>query len=250
MIKNLAQKALPFLKRSRTYQPMMASTTDRRKAKDLLANEDAFATALFVAMNILVGDQFQAWEPESIWMELQDKKIDVPEVNRDKLLAVVSLLQKPAFYWDAKLFSSTAMAFNDSISTPGGIDEASPAQLSWAVVEAELLMSTLDVDTDFDYEPKRYTAASCHHDGLHLAPEFLVFCQNELDKLNNDNIQNAASKVQRSWNQLPTGDPKKLEGLELGEDPVSVQVAKLVAIHLYMHERASQYLDQVLSLRL
>lgn len=250
MFAKLTQKAIPLLRQSRTYEPMMASVKGLARARKIIQGEDACATAVFIATHLFLPDQFQAWEPESIWLALQEHNIDISVVNRDKLLAITTLIQTPAFYWDAKIFSSTAMAFNGSISTPEGIDEVSPAQLSWAVLEAELLMQSLNVDPEFDYEPKKYAAVSCYQDGLHLAPELLVFCQPELDILNNNDVQSAASKVQRKWQTLPIDNVEQLTNLELREDPVDIQIAKLVAIRLYIHERSGQYLEQLLALRL
>ena len=250
MLTKLTQKAIPLLRSGLAYEPMTRPGNILTRARKLFQNEEACASALLVATHLFLPTQFQAWEPESIWLALQEHKVEVPVVNRDKLLAITTLLATPDFYWDAKIFASTAMAFNSCISTPDGIDEASPAQLSWAVLEAELLMQSLNVDPTFDYEPKKYTAVSCYHDGIHLAPELLVFCQPELDKLNNGDIQNAASKVQRKWQTLPIDDTRKLINLKLLEDPVDIQVAKLVAIRLYTRERSEQYLEQLHALRL
>jgi hypothetical protein len=205
--------------------------------RDTMMNEDATATAVFEAAKRLLGPGFLAWEPESIWLELKDHGVDMDQTNRDKLMAASTLIQTGGFYWDAAAFENTTMAFNDLPIAPDAIQEASPAQLAWAVFEAELLLHReYQEPGEFDYEPARYAAVSMNRAGHIVAPESLAFAQEELDKLNQGNLD-LKDKIKQRWENL---DKSNLTELELAETPLDTQIGYLAACHLYVEGRARQ----------
>jgi len=213
--------------------------------REILTKEDATATAIFEAAKQLLGPSFLAWEPESIWLELDDNKINMDTVNRDKLMAATTLIQTGGFYWDAAMFENTAMAFNDLPVMTDAIQEASPAQLSWAVFEAKLLLNRqLQEAGEFDHEPERYAAVSMHRTGYVLAPELLSFAQDELDKLNQGNIE-LKEQIRKRWEGL---DKSKLKELKLAETPLDVQIGYLSAVHLYVERMARQLKNELSTL--
>ena len=234
----LAQDIVPlFNDQPTTFEPIPLKVEHKAAAKRILEDEEATATGVSRSAEMLLGHQIRNWEPESIWLELEDKGVDVPQLNRDKLLAVNSLLIAPAFYWDANIFEKTALAFNNEPVIPELLQEASPGQLSWAVYEAELLMYREGLDPHFDYEPTNYAAVVLHRDGFILAPELLVFAQEELDKLTRGH-KDLQDKVKQRWEKV---DKAKLDTLELEEEPVDVQLGLLSSVWLYVHERAERY---------
>ena len=205
--------------------------------KDILKNSESSASSIFLAARKLLGSSFEAWEPESIWLELKDQGADLSNTNRDKLLAAMTLLATGSYYWDAAVFENTTMAFEHEWSSPEILQEASPAQMAWAVCEAELLRhhERLEVG-DFDYEPARYAAVSLHRDGFVAAPESLSFAQDALDKLNRGNGVDKNEVLSR-WKSL---DKATLDNLELTETPSDVQIAKLAAVFMHIATRAAQ----------
>jgi len=213
--------------------------------RDTLLNEDATATAIFEAAKRLLGPVFLAWEPESIWLELSDHNVNMDATNRDKLMAASTLIQTGGFYWDAAAFENIALAFNDVSIAPDAIQEASPAQLAWAVIEAALLLHReLQEPGEFDYEPARYAAVSMHRAGFIVAPETLAFAQKELDKLNQGN-RDLKDKIKQRWEKL---DKSKLYELELAETPIDTQIGYLSACHLYVEKRAKQLQREISAL--
>lgn len=202
--------------------------------KEFLENENSFATTLLFALKQLLGDMCIAWEPESIWLELDDRGIDMPRINRDKFLAASSLEQSPAFYWDGIVFEKTTMAFNNILSDPEILQEATPAELSWAVFEAEKLR---ELDMDFDNEPIGYTAVCLHRAGLQIAPEELAFAQEELERMNLAGKE-MIEEIRTRWASI---DKTDLTAIDLSESPIVTQVAQLAAIELYMQDRRKRY---------
>lgn len=247
MLLKLAQEIVPLLKNQPTaFEPIPLSVERREAAIRILQDEEATATGVSRAAEMLLGHQIRNWEPESIWLELDDKGVDIPEMNRTKLLAVNSLIAEPAFYWDANIFENTALAFNNKPVLPEILQEASPGELSWAVYEAELLMYREGLNPAFDYEPKKYAAVILHRGGFVLAPELLVFCQEELDKLTRGH-KDIRDEVKRRWEEI---DKAKLDILELEEKPVDVQLGLLSSVWLYVHERAERYREDMRALPL
>jgi len=214
----------------------------KKRAKGILEDEDATATAVFLAAHQTLGNAFLAWEPESIWMEFEDKSVDLPFENRDKLMAVMTIMMGDAFHWDALIFENTVEAFNNIPSAPDAIQEASPGEIAWGVFEAELLAQYAGYVGEYDYEPARYTALSMHRDGLAVAPELLTFAQEALDGFNNNEAADLKESTMSRWNKA---DKTKLESLKLEEAPEDIQMAYLASIHLYLGERAQRLQDEV-----
>ena len=46
-------------------------------AAELLAEEDTVASVCMASMEALLGPQWRSWEPETLWLELDHKKVDV-----------------------------------------------------------------------------------------------------------------------------------------------------------------------------
>lgn len=209
-----------------------------------LQNSQISAMALYLGVKRVLGPTFMAWEPETVWLELLDHKIDLPPVNRDKLMAVVTLLQTGAFYWDAAVFENTTMAFDHQWSAPEILQEASPAQMVWAVLEANAIRDREgDAEGDFDYEPARYAAVSLHRAGFLLAPDMLEFAQEELDRLNQNGAHaELRDRVKERWKGL---DKNTLGDLELKETPEDVQIGYLASVHTYVAHRAEKLKEEL-----
>lgn len=213
--------------------------------REILMKEDATATAIFEAAKRLLGPSFLAWEPESIWLELADHNVNMDPVSRDKLMAASTLIQTGGFYWDAAAFENITLAFNDLPVVPEAIQEASPAQLSWAVFESKLILNRqLQESGEFDYESERYAAVSMYRTGYILAPELLEFAQIELDKLNQGHID-LKDQIQKRWKGL---NKSRLDELKLAETPLDVQIGYLSSVHLYVESRARQLKKELASL--
>ena len=244
MLLKLAQDTIPLLKEQPGFEPISLPVERREAAKRILEDDEATATGVSRAAELLLGHRIRNWEPESIWLEMQDKDIDISRVNKDKLLAVISLFTEPAFYWDANIFEKTAVAFNNESIIPELLQEPSPGDLSWTVYETELLVYSQGLDPDFDYEPARYAAVVLFRDGFLLAPELLTFAQEELDKLTLGN-KDLCDEVKNRWEKT---DKTELDILELEEKPLDVQLGLLSSVWLYVHERAERYHSDIAAL--
>lgn len=198
----------------------------------ILLDEGVSPVGLMRAARARLGD-FLAWEPESVWIELQHQGIEVPTGNRSKLMASVALLLVPSFYWDAVVFEKTALAFDGISGNPEALEEASPAQLAAAVVEAgAVIRDAKNTTWEFESEPRAYAGVVLHRAGFVLAPATLDFAQRALDR------ENAAGplleEVRTRWARVSADH---LEQLHLSETAVDVQIARLAAVALHVQTR-------------
>lgn len=228
-----------------------SSSSRRTAAAELLRDPEASATGCFRATEVLCGEHFRGWEPETIWLTLERHSVDVPVINRDKILAAATITITPYFWWDAHIYENTALAFNNIVSNPEVIQEATPGQLAWGVYEAELLFSAAAPDgpkewgsqkPEFDREPVMYTACVLHRAGYVLAPDLLSFAQRELDHLNKDGVNITKDQIRDTWRTL-----KKQPHLEesLGESALDMALGRLASVELHVQERLRRYTDDI-----
>jgi hypothetical protein len=201
-------------------------------AKDLLAGRTTSAVALCRAAEIVLGDHI-AWEPETVWVELEHQGVVVPSETRDRLMAAISLRLVPAFYWDAVVLANTAVAFDGRSVHVEILEEAPPAALAWAVVEAAWLRRRHDLEAlRPEHEPIAYVAVVLDRAGFVLAPEQLSFAQDALDARRSRS--GLLDDVRQRWSGIDKG---RLADLPLQENPVDVQIARLAAVELHVRSR-------------
>lgn len=201
-------------------------------AKSLLEDAGTPAVALVRAATATIGE-FLVWEPESIWLELHRQGVDLPEENRARIMAAQTLRLVPSFYWDALVFEKTALAFAGVMPAPDILEEASPARLAWAVVEAAWIIRDFrEASWEFQHEPRAYTGVVLNRAGFVLAPEQLAFAQTWLNReRRHDHL---LEDVRARWARV---SKDHLEQLTLGETPEDVQIARLAAVELHVRER-------------
>lgn len=200
--------------------------------KAVLQDEGSPAIALLAAVEQAAPGAVMDWEPEALWLELERSHIDVPLANRARIGAAIAILAMPAFYWDAVVFEKTALSFDGRPPHPDILEEASPAQMAWAVVEAAWIRKRWGHHSiEFRHEPTVYTAAVLHRDGFVRAPEQLAFAQSELRRLNGAD-DGLLEEVERKLREGAGSVDSSFE-----ETPVGVQLARLTAVRLHVEER-------------
>lgn len=218
----------------------IAASFDDKKPRQatcltLLRDDGTTALGCMFAVRGLFGDSCRAWEPESLWLSIENMGGSISRVNKDKVLGAHTITMNPAFWWDALLFHKTVMAFNNTPIHPDTIQEPTPEELAWGVYEAEAIyaQSRLPDTPEFDYAPAGFTAICLHRDGMVLAPTLLSFCQERLDALNEKTDGVTVSAVRTARHK----DTAAEEDLEEATDAVRVQLAKLAAVDAYVNDR-------------
>lgn len=199
--------------------------------KALLEAVDTPAIVLQSVIQKLLGN-YLTWEPESIWLELEHRGIVLPEANCAKVMAAIALQLVPSFYWDATVYEKTAIALDGHAPHPGIIEEATPAQLAWAVVEAAwLLRLTNNASWEYGHEVRGYTGVILARAGFVCAPDELRFAEKQLARENK--ASELCATVQQRWHAL---DATQLEHLTLTESPVDIQLARLASVALHVQQ--------------
>lgn len=219
--------------RLQTRRNKTAATAPLSATRQLLLDPTTSAVALMAACKDLLGE-YQTWEPETIWVELARRGIDLPETNREKVMAGVSLLFVPSFYWDGVVFEKTAIAFDHCLINADRLEEATSAQLAWAVLEASWILSLhLDPARSFEHESTAYTAVVLHREGFVQTPKQLDFAQDALDRMNAKDTP-LKQKVETAWSGV---DHEHLDIHHFDETQVDVQLARLATVELHVQDR-------------
>jgi hypothetical protein len=225
------------IERRRATEPPKHADVDPGAARRLVTTPTTSALALLAAAESLMGDEFIAWEPETLWLELERRGLEVPLPNRAKLQAALALVLMPSFYWDAVVFEKTALAFDHVVPNPDALEEATAAQLAWAAVEAARIVAHHgDPARDVGHEPAAYAAVVLHREGLVAAPGELAFGQRELDRLNGGDA-GLRDRVKTAWAALDKGE---LAMRAFAETTLDVQLSRIAAVELHLRDREAQ----------
>lgn len=150
----------------------------------LLEDKDTLTSVLLLILERKLGEQFINYEFESIWYLLEE--YNIPDINKDKIRAAINLLTSSNLFFDAVIFEKTINALNNIETDPKLLQEAQPQHLCWGIKEITIL---LDEGTlQWDREPLSYTAIVLHRNGFVKTPDILNFAQEELEKLNKQNL--------------------------------------------------------------
>lgn len=183
------------------------------------------AVVVYTAARAFYGPMVAAYEPDSLWMSL-----DMPELNRDKLMASLTLQTYPSFYWDFRVFGHTCLAFADQAVHTERTPQPLPEHIAAGVNEAHILFQ-LDTDTapEFDDEVAAFVAASFAHEGLVVVPPLLEFAEEHLERILPPEGLDLARKVKKTMGEEhPEADP---------ESALGVQIARYLQMSEYVQMR-------------
>lgn len=210
------------------------------------------AAGLYLAARTVYGEDILTWEPETLWLTMEKDGINLPDEERGKLLAAITLVVHPAFYWDNLVFQRTVRAFNGELFDPETLQECSAGNMAWAVYEAGVIRG-LDNDEaiipEFDEDVQQYIAVCLFREGFVYPPEPLhEFVADNLEGLFPKGSYAATLKkeVADSWAGL---DKDILERTEFFENELGVQLAQLSACYLYVKGLADQLADDLSTAR-
>lgn len=220
---------------------------NRREAASLLRDEDSSAFACMRAADLLLGDPWFNWEPETVWLSLARSGITVPVGNRAQLLAARGLIIHGRFWYDALVFEKTCMALNNEEPGFENMSEAPVHYMAWAVHEAQQINERYENEVlPFDYECSNYVAVRLYEEGYVLCPEQLQWAQKALDARVPPETHKLKTLVRSAWALSPKGEA--LLGERVPETPAGVHIAKLGAVDHYVTQRKQRTLLDVAAL--
>lgn len=202
-----------------------------------LGRDDIHPLKLLATLDDRLGSEWREWEPETIIQSLS--KVaghDISEVVANKVMAMKLVLQRPdVFYdrWDA--LEKIAVALNDVAPTMSAAEDVPPEWLSNAVA----IVSQV-APGDFGSDTASYVAARLFDAGYVVAPPLLRFADAKLGELVHDDAMRKKVIIAYA-KHLGDTDPIA------SEDPVSVQVARIMGHHAYVLDKFDQSNEQLSS---
>lgn len=138
-------------------------------------DEDMTATALLAIVIDLYGTEAFEWLPSTLISELEtDLRIDLPQVNVNRINAAIALLTTDAFYRDPLAFMHTCQMLWADNSPPDVDDQSPPSPIAtaWGVFEASLIDP--DHSKTYDNDVKGTIGVILQQVGIHKAPKTLT----------------------------------------------------------------------------
>jgi hypothetical protein len=164
------------------------------------------------------GTECLEWDPDTLISEVQqDNSVDLPQVNKDKLSAMMTLLTTDSFYRDPIVFYQTCLCFNERpCNFQGFNDDLSAADMAWVVTEAGLN----DVDekghmSEFSDDVAAFVGVVLRQDGFFSPPQILSFAKMRPPNLDRASAQAQSVRDQNAHRDLEQYLQVQLESLNL-----------------------------------
>ena len=212
--------------------------SDRKERAAATLDQEPPVSVVILALKQLFGKEVYEWEPETIFMGLEDWNVGVTDELREKVNCGLCLALQPTFLNDITVFENCVRAMNDLDVDVTIVQKPDIPYLCAAIYEAAMVMEReqdLTDDMEFIDDIDTYVGLALFHDHYMLAPVELRFAQEVLEK-NNANTEAIVPKLKEAWEvfrkELDGGDPRELQ-----ENIIDVQLAKLAGCYLYVKER-------------
>lgn len=197
-------------------------------ARSLLTHYESHPIVLDLYALKLLGPEYYAWEPETVWQELTrlSGSPSISDVNKNKLQAVrtMHVSSAPFVAWEA--FEKVVAALNGVIPNFYVMQKPTVGQLL-AGVEIMLQLNS----GIFSDDVSRYTAAVLLSEGVVYAPSPLNFCHYVLEPRGTlfDKVRQAA----------------EARKTRTDDDAVNVQLARLKDARIHVQAMARRLLAQI-----
>lgn len=148
-------------------------------------SEETLGTVLLVMCMDAFGIEFFEWEPETLDSEILLRfGVEMPDVNRDKLWALVTALTTNLFYVSLETFIPTCNALNGSEADFDNYDPVTGEEAAWGIVEVTLVDPPEQGEPGdrFSHEIKTYVGLTLQAEGITKPPAFLKpYTESDID---------------------------------------------------------------------
>jgi len=163
---------------------------------DKLQSDKTYASTLLVICVDTLGTECFEWEPESIFHELNRvHRVEMPESNQSKIMAMITLLTTDWYYQDVNTFYQTNKALVNEAAKWGTLsDDMNSDDMGRAWIEISL--NDPDRGT-FTEEIREYMRYVFRQEGFVEAPSLFAFANplSQDDSIDSEDIHQ--SRVQR-----------------------------------------------------
>lgn len=212
---------------------------------NIFRHHDAHPLALATILFERFGPNWLPWHYDTLWMEISrefhtDK---ISDHTKQKVQAIRTALISDWVWTKWEVFCPVVQALNNNIPDFAIMRKPEPGQI---MVTVDILKQVRD-DEEYSDEVQGFCASSLLERGITYAPPPIEFCQDEIDRyLVENKIPAVPQDVGKRLREVE-GTP--VEEVELREDVVDVQVAKLLIARDYLKMRRSQLKVQLESMK-
>lgn len=138
-----------------------------------LTDPEALGSVLLIGLLDEYGSEMLDWEPQTLDMEArQNWGVDIPQVNKDKIWALITELTTNLFYSSLDAFTHICNALNGSGADFENYDFASVQEMCWTLAEVQLL-DPPDEDEQFNSEIISYMAERLKTEAFERVPKIM-----------------------------------------------------------------------------
>ena len=153
---------------------MSTGLTSRQKLRNVLANEESFATVLFTVLLDMYGMDAVTWTPDTIQQEvLDDFALELPRGNLDKLMCAIAIVTSDDFFKRLPVFMQFCNVLSGNDFQPEVVQPPDAVECGWGIVEG-LLLSPPEEDEPFTEEIRCYLGKALQEEGIDDPPDVLA----------------------------------------------------------------------------
>jgi hypothetical protein len=159
---------------------MPIATLDRDRVRQLFLSKGTFAASLLILCVDAYGTECFDWDPDTLLQEIQqDYNALLPQVNKDKILALITVMTTDQFYRDPIVFYQTCLALNCVPSNWNSMNEDIDApMMAWAVTESGLIDANETGHVlEFSEDVAAYVGVVLRQSGFRTPPPILRFAK-------------------------------------------------------------------------
>ncbi len=211
-------------------------------AATVLRDPEVAPSVAWAAVKKLLGPTCEAWEFDTIRIELSRRNIETTEGLMAKVFGAMTVATTNTWTYDHDVLFAFAVACSGVPADGEALHHPTPEELCWAISEIHAIRQKRP-DEDEGFDPDTVDPAIAvvlHDDGYIMAPDELKFAQPALDKLNrNGETAELKKEIRDAWKvicEMPVAELHK-QLSQLDEEPAEVQIHRLGDCRLYVAER-------------
>lgn len=214
-------------------------------AAKLFVHHDTHPLVLDIKLMDQYGLSWFEWEPTTLWREIMDdfRTPSISDHVKSKIQALrtTHITDKAFAKWET--FSVITQALNNNIPDFEIMRRPTISQL-FAAVD---MMTMVRNDVPFSEEIEYWCGAALLDAGVVCAPQPIAFCQDAILEIQEElGVEVDPAPVKEKYRLLLS---VPAEEVELRENPVDIQVMKLIIARDYLSLRRGQMKEQLRALR-
>ena len=207
----------------------------RPELKEIFLRTDVSPAIYADILTSAFGGGWLQWgEPETVWQSIERRfglpVKSIPQVTKDKMSVMRSLVQQDAIWELMDPFENAVLSFNDELAVVGTIELFEGEQLAWFMRLARRLATVPGRPSE---EVIRFVGGALGEYGWVLVPRGCGLFQAGLDAYSLQRMPK--DELDKLKEQIAAAVPRVLNDDDT--DPVAVGAARHQRVHVYVRER-------------